>query len=61
MSYLSGWAIKNKTEFSVLANIIKLLLNVLLHEDVQMSGIHQESSQLAHTKQFFLFLAHHQI
>lgn len=50
MSYLSGWAINNKTEFSVLANIIKLLLNVLLHEDVQMSGIHQESSQLAHTK-----------
>lgn len=51
---LSGWAINHKIGFSILTNIMKLFLNVLLHEDVQMSGIHQESLQLAHTKQFFL-------
>lgn len=42
-------------EFSVLINIIQLHLNILLHEDMQLSGICQESLQLAHIEKFVLF------
>lgn len=42
-------------EFSILTNIIKLHLNILLHEDMQLSGICQESLQLVHIKKFILF------
>lgn len=42
-------------ESAIVTNIIKSHLDILLHEDMQLSGIRQESLQLAHIKKFFLF------
>lgn len=42
-------------ESAIVTNIIKSHLDILLHEDMQLSGIRREALQLAHIKKFFLF------